>query len=33
MEWILAGWILINILVAAVLPITSVKPKEAAWKA
>lgn len=28
MEWVLAGWILINILVAAALPVISVKPLE-----
>lgn len=33
MEWILAGWILFNILVAAALPVISVKSQEGVWKA
>jgi len=33
MDWLLAGWILLNILVAAALPVISIKPKEGVWKA
>jgi hypothetical protein len=33
MEWVFAGWILINVVVALALPVMSVKPQEGVWKA
>ncbi|BBP51198.1 hypothetical protein PHLH3_08240 [Pseudomonas sp. St386] len=33
MEWFFAGWVLINLLIAAGLCVASVKPQEGVWKA